>query len=79
MRRATPFLLALFLLSNAAISALAGVPVSGHLLGRDTDFSLANLAFFDAAFGEGIWWPRWLPGGNHGLGAPTFYLYPPLS
>jgi hypothetical protein len=27
----------------------------------------------------GIYYPRWLPDGFHGFGAPSFYYYPPLT
>jgi hypothetical protein len=34
---------------------------------------------FSDALGRGEWPPRWLPGAFGGLGAPSFYYYPPLS
>ena len=46
-----------------------------------TDSYRYNLVWtdeFTRAFASGQWFPRWLPGSWDGLGAPTFYHYPPL-
>ncbi len=71
--------LALLALATAALSLLLGVPVYGRQFAYDSGFAIASLAGFDAELLQGIWWPRWLHGGNFGLGSPTFYFYPPLA
>ena len=62
-----------------ALSPWLGVPVVGQLLGRDADFAIMSLALLDAAWTEGLLWPRWVMDSNYGLGATTFYTYPPVG
>src|SRR4051812_25499419 len=62
-----------------ALSAWLGVPVVGQLFGRDADFAIMSLALLDAAWTEGMIWPRWLMESNNGLGAGTFITYPPTG
>ena len=38
-----------------------------------------SLALLDAAWTEGLLWPRWLMDSNNGLGAATFVTYPPVG
>src|SRR5689334_18879605 len=42
-------------------------------------FNAAWMLEFSDALSRGQWPPRWLYGGFHGLGAPSFYYYPPLA
>src|SRR5690349_15300276 len=46
--------------------------------GHDTDEHLNFTRYFGEQFWGGEWYPRWLMGMNHGLGSPTFFVYPPL-
>lgn len=71
--------LALAVLATAALSPLLGVPVYGRHFAYDSGFAILSLAEFDAELRQGVWWPRWLHGGNYGLGSPAFYFYPPLA
>jgi hypothetical protein len=40
-------------------------------------FNSAWILEFDDALKRGVFPPRWLHGGNNGLGSPSFYFYPP--
>lgn len=40
-------------------------------------FNSAWILEFDDALKRGLFPPRWLHGGNNGLGSPSFYFYPP--
>ena len=75
----TAVALALIALATAALSPLLGVPVFGRQFAYDAGFTIVSLAGFDTELRQGIWWPRWLHGGNFGLGSPTFYFHPPLA
>ncbi len=46
--------------------------------GFDANVHLDWLAEFSELWRGGVWYPRWLPHEFGGLGAGTFYLYPPL-
>ena len=72
-------LLALLVAVTAGLSPLLGVPVYGRNFGDDASFALAALSHMDAAWQAGQPWPRWVMDGNFGLGATTFYTYPPLA
>jgi uncharacterized membrane protein len=66
------------LLIAAALIGLwmaAVVPVDGD----DACFHLRWIPAFYELLKQGIVFPRWLPHGFHGFGAPTFYFYPPLT
>ena len=67
------------MVATAALSPLFGVPVYGRNFGDDFNFALAALSHMDAAWQAGQPWPRWVMDGNLGLGATTFYTYPPLA
>jgi hypothetical protein len=79
MTRYLPLTLVTLVVMTAALSAVAGVPMVGKVLGQDADFALGTLAAYDAALTRGDWWPRWLIDTNFGLGGTTFYTYPPLA
>jgi hypothetical protein len=52
-----------------------GLPVEWVLSAPDANFALMLVHGYAAASHAGQWWPRWLAGGNSGLGAPVFYYY----
>jgi hypothetical protein len=70
--------LVVLFLATAALSPLLGVPVFGTQFAYDSGFAIVSLGEFARELREGTLWPRWLYGGNFGLGSPTFYFYPPL-
>ena len=72
-------LLAAVFAAIAMLSPLLGVPVYGRFFGHDADFALTALRFMSDAWAEGDPWPRWVMDSNYGLGAATFYTYPPLA
>ncbi len=51
------------------------LPVDGH----DSGSHLQWIAFFRSSIGHGNFYPRWMPDGFFGFGAPIFYYYPPLT
>jgi uncharacterized membrane protein len=51
-----------------------GPMVQGH----DTYEHLNYSRHFAEQFWAGEWYPRWLTGMNHGLGSPSFFVFPPL-
>lgn len=57
------------------VAALQGMP----------EFSYDGMIYrvwtesFQSQFMDGVFYPRWLPDLNRGLGSPTFYFYPPLA
>lgn len=59
--------------------ALVGLPESFASSGQDAGDALLFLHGFAAEFSQGVWWPRWLFGGNRGFGSPAFMFYPPLA
>ena len=61
------------------LSPWLGVPVVGQLLGRDSDFAIMSLALLDAAWTEGLLWPRWLMDSNNVLGAARVVTDPPVG
>jgi 6-pyruvoyl-tetrahydropterin synthase related domain len=72
-------------ISNLWIIGVAAVVLAVPMLGygpmpqgHDTDEHLNFARYFGEQFWGGEWYPRWLIGMNHGLGSPTFFVYPPL-
>lgn len=51
----------------------------GTLPSHSSMHNLTWAAQFSDQVLSGIFYPRWLPGSFDGLGAPTFYFYPPLA
>jgi len=51
------------------------LPVDGH----DSSSHLQWITFFRYSIGHGWLYPRWIPDGFFGFGAPIFYYYPPLT
>src|SRR5438552_12779378 len=56
-------------------ATIVNVPVTGH----DAYVHLNWLGQFTTLRDIGLSYPRWLPDSFGGLGAPTFYIYPPLT
>jgi hypothetical protein len=62
-----------------AAMLLAPSLVLGTLLSHSSHLNLIWAQQFAEQVRTGILYPRWLPDSFDGLGAPTFYFYPPLS
>jgi hypothetical protein len=67
------------LLALAAVILMAPSLIWGTLPSHSSMFNLTWAAQFSDQVSSGILYPRWLPGSFDGLGAPTFYFYPPLA
>ena len=72
-------------LANVLVLAAAAVVLALPLLihgpmvkGHDTNEHLNYCRYFAEQFWEGEWNPHWLLNLNHGLGSPSFFVYPPL-
>lgn len=52
-----------------------GLPYFGRLSGSDSNFALQLVTGYMHALHAGVWFPRWLPEANSGLGSPVFYFY----
>lgn len=68
----------------AAVVALAGLLMLPTLIWGPApiDSAVYNYVWtkqFGEALGQGVMYPRWLPGSFEGLGSPTFYFYPPIA
>jgi hypothetical protein len=65
-------------LLGAALLLLAPSLVEGTLYSDNAAWNLNWADQFARQVQAGILYPRWLADSFHGLGAPTFYFYPPL-
>jgi hypothetical protein len=63
----------------AAVVLLAPSLVLGTLITHSSHLNLTWATQFAEQVQAGIFYPRWLPDSFGGLGAPTFYFYPPLA
>ncbi len=62
----------------AAAALLAPSLLLGTMFSHSSGQNLFWAEQFSAQFRAGIFYPRWMPASFDGLGAPTFYFYPPL-
>lgn len=65
----------------SALAALLSAPmlILGIIVASSSPHSLIWATQFAEQFRAGILYPRWLADSFHGLGAPTFYFYGPLT
>jgi hypothetical protein len=63
----------------AAVVLLAPSFLLGTLDSHSSPHNLVWAAQFSEQFRAGILYPRWMPDSFDGLGAPSFYFYPPLA
>jgi hypothetical protein len=66
------------LIALAAIVVMAPELILGLTVSDSYRFNLLWPEEFGQLFRSGHLYPRWLPGAWEGLGAPSFYFYPPL-
>lgn len=52
---------------------------TARIEGADSASHLIWIRQFIDLVNDGVWFPKWLPTGFHGVGSPTFYYYPPLA
>ena len=69
----------LLTLALAAVALMLPSLVWGTLPSHSSLHNLTWAAQFSDQVLHGILYPRWLPDSFGGLGAPTFYFYPPLA
>ncbi len=63
----------------AAFIAITPDLIRGNSCGHDFDFHLASWLDAQAAWRQGLFYPRWAPSPNYGAGEPRFVFYPPLT
>ena len=65
----------------ALVAALVMLPsfLCGPSASHSAIYNFIWTKQFGEAIGQGIVYPRWLPSSFEGLGAPTFYFYPPMA
>lgn len=66
-------------LALMAAALLAPSLLLGAMVSHSLPQNIAWASEFAGQFRTGILYPRWLPQSFEGLGAPTFYFYPPLA
>lgn len=64
---------------SALFLALPMLVYGPMVKGDDTYEHLNYSRHFAEQFWAGEWYPRWLLNINHGLGSPTFFVYPPFG
>jgi hypothetical protein len=71
-----------YIVMLSAVSVLLALPVFLHgpmVAGHDTYEHLFYCRFFAEQFWKGEAAPKWLLEISHGLGSPSFFVYPPLA
>lgn len=66
-------------MASVALAVMAPEFAFGLHYSDSSTYNIIWTAQFQEAWARGELYPRWLPGSFEGLGAPTFYFYPPLA